>query len=839
MKAQWVPIAFSFVLNHNDTMQLKKFSQAAQKVLIQCLNLAKKNHNLVVEPEHLALALMNTVELGEFLSKKNIELKALETSLLSLISKLPKGVKEDPSFSKRMIQALSQAEALSVLKGHENIFVSDIFLSLVENRDKYGALGPVIAKYFLEEPKALKKPEASSDVLLSVTTNINSLILDRKLDPVFGRSDEILRLIQVLSRKNRNNPILIGEPGVGRTSIIYGLATMIVEQKIPSRLISKEILSLDVGALVSGTTLRGQFEERMRKVIMELSEQQGRYILFVRDLSLLMGAGGDGASDAANLLKPSLEQGLQMIGLSTPEAYKKRIEADPSFDRYFQPLWIEQPSPLECEKILESLKGKYELFHGVFIEDDAVKAAVELGSRHLFGRVLPELALNILDEACSRHRIVMDQKPESLTNLADRVMKLQVKGEDSAELSETLRKKTADYEKELNLIESMRAVKNELYDLDNRLNSEKSKGDVKKAAKSNKLRQDLLDKLSPVEKELSSIKKRDRFIDPWVKRDDVAEVISQETGIPVKKMLQSEREKLENIEKLLSAHVIGQKEAISAVGNAIRRARAGLKDTKRPIGSFLFLGPTGVGKTELARTLTNFLFDDERAMVRFDMSEFMERHSVARLIGAPPGYHGSEEGGQLTEKIRRKPYSVVLFDEIEKAHADVLNVLLQVLDEGRLTDSKGNLVNFANTVIIMTSNIGADILLKENSSDVREQIMARLLLHLRPELINRIDEITIFNAIDQEGIKEIAELMLKSVTKRMAHEGYKLVIEPNVKSLLVNKGYSREFGARPLKRAIQKYLENPLAMAMIKGGFKKGDEISAKMDGEEIVFVKI
>lgn len=783
----------------------------------------------------MALALINTVELKEFLSKKSIEPKALSKTLEDLISKLPQGVKEDPSFSKRAIQALSQAEALALSKGHENIFVSDIFLSLVENREKYGALGSVIAKFFLdEELKNTKKPELSHDsVLLSVTDNINSLIIDQKLDPVFGRDDEILRLIQILSRKSRNNPILIGEPGVGRTSIIYGLCKLMVEQKIPSRLVSKEILALDVGALVSGTTLRGQFEERMRKIVAELSDQQGRYILFVRDLSLLMGAGGDGASDAANLLKPGLSRGLiQIIGLSTPEAYKKRIEADPSFERFFQALWIEQPSILESEQILQGLKGKYEQFHGVFIEDDAVKAAIDLGSRHLFGRVLPELALDVLDEACSRHRISMDQPPKALTDLSEKLMKLQIKGEKSEKIKKDLEAKTADYENELGIIESMRAIKNELFDLENRLSIEKSKGDIKKAALiSNKTVQDLKTKLLNRQKELLSIKKSQRLIDPWVKRDDVAEVISQETGIPVKKMLQSERDKLAQIEEHLGQKVIGQKEAIHAVGNAIRRARVGLKDNNRPIGSFLFLGPTGVGKTELARTLTNFLFDDERAMVRFDMSEFMERHSVARLIGAPPGYQGSDEGGQLTEKIRRKPYAVVLFDEIEKAHVDVLNLLLQVLDEGRLTDSKGQLVLFANTVIIMTSNIGADLLIKDGPKDeVKDQIMARLLLHLRPELINRIDEIIIFNPIDKEGLKGIAELLLASVVKRLKHEGFFLEIDQAVKDLLIKEGFSREFGARPLKRAIQRLLENPLAMALIQGGFQKGDKIRAFVD---------
>lgn len=833
-------------------MQLKKFSQAAQKVLIQCRAIAKKNHSLA-EPEHLALALIETPELHELLSKKNVEHKALMVALLKLISNMPVNSAE-ANFSPRLIQALSAAEALSLSKHHENIFVSDLFLSLVENRDKYGALGAVLSEFFLDQEVRLKKniaePIKDSDKsqLLSVSDNINDLIKNEELDPVFGRENEIERIIQVLSRKSRNNPILIGEAGVGRTSIVYALTKRIIDQKIPTHLVSKEIIALDVSALVAGTTLRGQFEERMRKILAELADKKGHYILLIRDLSVLAGAGGEGASDAANLLKPSLARGLiQLIGLVTPDGYKKRIESDPSFERYFQPIWINSPSNSECVQILMGLKQRYEQFHGVFIEDDAIFAAIELGARHLTGRVLPELALDILDEACSRHRILIDTKPKSLVELMSRLAACEtakvrnkrttVKGSENAleKLRSQIKQKTESYEREMGIIESMRAIKGEIYQLKSKIPrvGEQESGNGKTVL-------ELTKELKKREQELNSIKKRERLIDPWVKRDDIAAVISQETGIPVKKMMQSEREKLGHMEDHLAASVIGQTEAIRAVANAIRRARVGLKDLKRPIGSFLFLGPTGVGKTELARCLTNFLFDDERAMVRFDMSEFMERHSVARLIGAPPGYQGSEEGGQLTEKVRRKPYSVVLFDEIEKAHTDVLNVLLQVLDEGRLTDSKGHLVNFSNTVIIMTSNVGADILLKEEALEKakqRELIMERLLTYLRPELINRIDEIVIFNAIDREGILGIADLMLDSLVKRLEHEGFLLVIDQPAKDLVVKMGYSREFGARPLKRAIQRLIENPLAMALVKGGFKKGDRIEAfLMDDANIGF---
>lgn len=828
-------------------MQLQKFSQAAQKVLIESRVIAKKNHSQSVEPEHLALALIMTGELKQLLLKKKVEHKELLNALMALISNLPVSESKDPSFSIRLIQALGASEALSISKGHENIFVSDLFLSLVENRDKYGALGNVLGKFFLEEKEKHKKHKAtalkeeSKSLLFSVSDNINYLIKNDQIDPIFGREEHIERLIQILSRKSRNNPILIGEPGVGRASIVYALAKRINDQNIPAHLISKEILALDIGALVAGTTLRGQFEERMKKLLMELVEEQGHYILFVRDLSELMGAGGEGASDAANLLKPSLARGtIQMIGLVTPEAYQKRIEADASFERYFQPIWVFPPSTKECEEILLGLRDKFEQFHGVFIDDDALKAAIELGSRHLSGQVLPQLALDVLDEACSRHRVLIDKKPKALEELAQRLTKLQ---KDQAKIPRTasaaieklrkqLKAKTESYQHELSIIESMRAIKSELAQL-------KSSQVLETTAVKDQSESHLEKQFSKRQKELLSIKKSERFIDPWVKRDDIAAVISQETGIPVKKMMQTEREKLSHMEDLLSEKVIGQKEAIAAVANAIRRARVGLKDPKRPIGSFLFLGPTGVGKTELARTLTNFLFDDERAMIRFDMSEFMERHSVARLIGAPPGYEGSKEGGQLTEKVRRKPYSVVLFDEIEKAHTDVLNVLLQVLDEGRLTDSKGHLVQFSNTVIIMTSNVGSDILLRDDlatNNDKRALIMERLLQYLRPEMINRIDEIVIFNAIDREGIIGIADLMLKNVQQRLEGEGFLLSFTPEAKDRLIEEGYSKEFGARPLKRAIAKLIENPLAMRLIQQQFIKGDHIEVGIKDGEISF---
>jgi ATP-dependent Clp protease ATP-binding subunit ClpB len=817
-------------------MQLKNFSQAAQKVLIDCQAIAKNNHNSAVEPEHLALALLMTSEVKQLLSKKNLEYKALERALLELISELPVSVELDPRFSTRLIQALSTSEAYSLSNNNENILVRDILFSLLENKDKYGSLGAILYKYFLEFDNNKNQKLFMSDFLNIINYQ----------EPVFGRESEIERIIQILSRKNCNNPLLIGEPGVGRSSIVYALAQRLAKQKVPTHLMTKEILTLNLGALVSGTTLRGQFEERIHKILAELASKPGQYILFVRDLGAIMGAGGEGASDAANLIKPALAQGeIQMIGLVTPDSYKKRIESDPSFARFFQPLWISSPSSHECERILAGLKNRYERFHGVFIEDDAIKASIDLGSKHLSGRILPEVAIDTLDEACSRHRIKIDKAPEILEKINTQLAQLEL--QKPGKIRNTLitkleaQKKEAQkkYDHELSLIESMRALKAKIESVNKHIESFQERGDLKLAADMSQgslaeLKKELVIK----QKELKKIKKSQRFIDPWVKREDIAEIISQETGIPVQKMMQHEREKLRNMEQILSAKVIAQDEAVAAVAAAIRRARVGLKEAKRPIGSFLFLGPTGVGKTELARELTNFLFDDERAMVRFDMSEFMERHSVARLIGAPPGYHGSDEGGQLTEAIRRKPYSIILFDEIEKAHADVLNILLQVLDEGRLTDSKGHLINFNNTVVIMTSNLGSEILLHEevklySKEQLKSMLLERLLEHLRPELINRIDEIVFFNAIEKEALLGILNLMLQNLHNRLEQENFNLVINADVKNKLIEEGYSREFGARPLKRTIQRLLENPLAMLLVEGKFRKGDTIKVNLNAQK------
>ncbi|MCA9508078.1 MAG: AAA family ATPase, partial [Myxococcales bacterium] len=813
--------------------------------------------------EHLALALIMTAEVRELLNKKNSAYKSLESALLDLISRLQVSLVDETTFSGRLIQALSAAEALSIRKNHTSILVSDMLLSLIENKNKYGALGALLGQYFLDEKrdeKDIENKNTDHDKLsfFSYVENINQQIKNNEIDPVFGRENECERIVQILSRKSRNNPLLIGEPGVGRSSIIYALVKRVLKQNVPSYLFCKEILNFDVSALVAGTTLRGQFEERLRKILAELAECEGRYILLVKDMSSLFGAGGEGASDAANLIKPSLTKGeIQMIGLISPDLYKKYVEPDQALKRHFQPVWIEQPTVSECQLILENLKSIYERFHGVFIENEALKAAIDLGSKHMTGRVLPEVALDILDEACARHRIAIDKKPASLIKITTDILELEmmiaVAEEESGKkiaaknarlvklrVQEQLLEKC--YSNEISLIESIRALKAQLSDAQSQAQEYKEQRNAHEAAQLMQYQiATLTDLLEEKIKEWRKIKKSHRLIDPWVKRDDIASIVSQETGIPVQKMIQSERTKLASMEQILGAQVIGQNSAVTAVASAIRRARVGLKDPKKPIGSFLFLGPTGVGKTELARTLTSFLFDDERAMVRFDMSEFMERHSVARLIGAPPGYQGSDDGGQLTELVRQKPFSVVLFDEIEKAHIDVLNVLLQVLDEGHLTDSKGRQVLFNNTVIIMTSNVGSDIILDslgEEKDILQHRIMDRLLQLLRPELINRIDEIVMFEAIDKKGLAGIADLMLDKLKHRVYEQGFSLSISPQAKEILINEGYNQKFGARPLKRAIQRLIEAPLAEILVESQLNRGTCIKVNCEDGIIKLLK-
>ncbi len=717
-----------------------------------------------------------------------------------------------------------------------------------------------------------QNPEETYQALQKYGRNLNELAKMNKLDPVIGREDEIRRVLQVLSRRTKNNPVLIGEPGVGKTAIVEGLAHRIVQGDVPENLKTKQIVALDMGALVAGTQFRGQFEERLKAVIKEVVESNGEIILFIDEIHTLVGAGAaQGAVDAANILKPALARGeLHCIGATTIDEYRKHIEKDPALERRFQPILVDEPSVEDTISILRGLKERYEVHHGVQITDSAIVAAAQLSYRYITDRFLPDKAIDLIDEAASKLRIEIDSMPEELDILDRKIKQLEIEREalkreldvagsqsDAAtrERLENIEKEIADakeefnalkahWQKEKDLIKSIRQMKEEIENLKHLAETYEREGDYAKVAEIRYGKLLALEKeLDAKTKELAQVQKDKKMLKEQVDAEDIAEIVAKWTGIPVQRMLESEKSKLLNLEERLHQRVVGQDEAVIAVANAIRRARAGLQDQNRPIGSFIFIGTTGVGKTELARALAEFLFNDERAMIRIDMSEYMEKHSVSRLIGAPPGYVGYEEGGQLTEAVRRKPYSVVLLDEIEKAHPEVFNVLLQVLDEGRLTDNKGRTVNFRNTIIIMTSNIGSHLIqekLQYLTDENRDEIMGELRIQLsnllrqtiRPEFLNRIDEIILFKPLTKSEILKIVELQLGNVGKMLSEKDITLEVTDEAKEWLAEVGFDVTFGARPLKRAIQRLLINPLAEEILKGTIQEGDTVRVEL-GEQ------
>ena len=776
-------------------MKLNQYNQNAQEALLKAQNLATQHENDFVEAEHLAYTLLQSKEIKELINKKGVDFNTLLKELVLLIKKLPKLPSQEPIFSARLLQLLASSYAYALSKGREQAGLEDIFISLIANKDKFGSLGSLFAKNFLSTVQ--ESWDKNTPNLAQYCENINQKYKEGLIEKVFAREDEIQRLIQVLSRKNRHNPLLIGEAGVGKRSIIYSLVSKIIDKKVPSYLMTKEIISLDISLILAGSTLRGQFEERMHKIFKELRDEANHYILFINDLSLLIGTGSDGGFDAANLLKNEIEKSnLQVLASVSPASYKKRIEDDPSLQRLFQPIWIEPPKENDIKIMLTGIQERLEQFHGVFITEEAINASIQLSLRHLNFKVMPQVAIDVLDEACAKRRIIMDRA-----------------------LSDSCNNKSS--QKEMNLIESIRALKQELY---NNSNNKISK------------------KLLSLNKQFLEIK--NRAIEPFVTRSDIAEVISLQTSVPAEKMVQSEKERLIHMQKIISQKIIGQEDAVKSVTLAIQRARVGLKEDKKPIGSFLFLGPSGVGKTELAKVLTSFLFDDEKALIRFDMSEFMEKHSVARLIGAPKGYQGSDDGGELTEKVRRYPYSVILFDEIEKAHVEVLNILLQILDDGRLSDAKGLLVDFKNTIIIMTSNIGAMTILEQTSINIEKELIKvavfnELKSYLKPELINRIDEVVYFNPLNKETIKIIAELSIKNLIQQMQQEGYTIEISNSVIELLANEGFEPSFGARPLNRAITKKLKNPLAEFLLNINLQNFGKIVIDLNTNKEVYFTV
>ena len=858
-------------------MDWNKFTQKSIEAIQDAQKLAISKGHQNIDVEHLAHALIKQEEgiVPKVLEDIGVNIDQVLRDIEDELRKIPSvsGPGYDTSniyITNRVNRVLIEAENLMKSMGDEYISVEHIFLAILK-LGPHDKINQIFSKYGINEASfqaSLQKirgnekvtspnPEATMNALDKFTVNLTQKAREGKLDPVIGRDEEIRRVIQVLSRRTKNNPVLIGEPGVGKTAIVEGLALRIVNKDVPEGLKDKEILSLDMGALIAGAKYRGEFEERLKAVLKEIQKSEGRIILFIDELHTVVGAGAaEGAIDAGNLLKPMLARGeLHCIGATTLNEYKKYIEKDPALERRFQPVYVREPSVEETISILRGLKERYENHHGVRIKDSALVAAAVLSHRYITDRFLPDKAIDLVDEAAARLRTEMDSMPSELDEIARKVMQLEIevaalkreKDEASKKRLEMLEKELEELKKkkeeleaqwriEKQQIEEIRRLKKEIEDTKFEIEKAEREYDLNRAAelKYGKLRE-LEQKLKELESKVSF-----KLIKEEVDEEDIAMIVSKWTGIPVTKLLEGEKEKLMNLEKYIHQRVVGQDEAVKAVCDAIIRARAGLKDPKRPIGSFIFLGPTGVGKTELAKALAEALFDDENNMIRLDMSEYMEKHAVAKLIGAPPGYVGYEEGGQLTEAVRRRPYSVILLDEIEKAHPDVFNILLQILDDGRLTDSQGRTVDFKNTVIIMTSNIGSDIILNYKPTDdyekMKEQVFNLLRSYFKPEFLNRIDEIVVFHGLTKEHVKQIIDIQLRYLNERLAEQDIKITLTDKAKEFIVNVGYDPHFGARPLKRAIQRYIETPLAKEIIAGNIKPGSEVIADVENGEIVF---
>ncbi len=862
-------------------MNPNNYTSQAGLIIQNAMEIASQNGQQAIETGHLLQAILqDDTQTSAFLLKKNgVSVLQIQEKLQSILSSYPKVSGAQPYASNALQQVLTKAEALKAEFGDSYVSVEILFLALIESKDAVADLLKSLGinnanfKKSIIELRGNRKvndphAEGTYQSLEKYGKNLNELAKAGKIDPVIGRDEEIRRVLQILSRRTKNNPILLGEPGVGKTAIVEGLAQRIVSGDVPENLKSKIVMSLDMGLLVAGAKYKGEFEERLKAVIKEVTDSDGEIVLFIDEIHTLIGAGGggEGAMDAANLLKPALARGeLHAIGATTLKEYQKYIEKDKALERRFQSVLVEEPDVADAISILRGIKDKYELHHGVRIQDDAVIAAVELSNRYISDRFLPDKAIDLMDEAAAKMRLEIDSVPEEIDDIQRKIMQLEIEREairrennkeketilsrDLADLSEKRDALKAKWQAEKSVLDAVRAEKETIDRLKLEAEQAERQGDYGKVAEIR------YGRLVESEQKLKDMQAQpageNSMLQEEVTAENVAEVVAKWTGIPVSRMLQTEVEKLLHLEDELHKRVAGQDQAIEMVSDAVRRSRAGLQDPKRPIGSFIFLGTTGVGKTELAKTLASYLFNDENAMIRIDMSEYQERHAVSRLVGAPPGYVGYDEGGQLTEAVRRKPYSVVLLDEIEKAHPDVWNILLQVLDEGRLTDNKGRTANFKNTIIIMTSNIGSHLIQEKMAQmegwnnaivmeETKEEVMTLLKQVVRPEFLNRVDEVVLFEPLNLEHARKILAIQFKEVQKRLAEQNITLEASEEALNKLATDGYDPNYGGRPMKRVLQKAVLNELSKAILSGKIVKDSAVMMELDEKgELTFENI